>query len=152
MAKKVMLFSLQTFSTTGGIQKMTRTLAHSLNQIAKKNDWDFSMFSVYDAYYDLMPQYIPAQKFRAFNGNKLAFVVRSVKNGAESDIVILSHINLALVGLLIKIFNPRCKVFLIAHGIEVWRPVSFIKKVLLKRCDKIICVSNYTKQQMINWH
>jgi phosphatidylinositol alpha-1,6-mannosyltransferase len=106
MSKKLMLLSLQTFSTTGGIQKMTRTLAHSLNEIVKKHKWEFSMFSAYDAYYDLMPQYIPAQNFRAFNGNKLAFVVRSVKNGAESDIVILSHINLALVGLLIKIFNP----------------------------------------------
>jgi len=147
-----MLFSLQTFSTTGGIQKMTRTLAHSLNQIAKKQNWEFSMFSVYDAYYDLMPQYIPAGNFRAFNGNKSAFVLRSVKNGAESNTVILSHINLSLVGLLIKLINPKCKVLLIAHGIEVWRPVSFIKKALLKRCDTIICVSNYTKQQMIKWH
>jgi phosphatidylinositol alpha-1,6-mannosyltransferase len=152
MAKKVMLFSLQTFSTTGGIQKMTRTLAHSLNQIAKKQNWDFSMFSVYDAYYDHMPQYIPAQHFRAFNGNKLAFVLRSLKNGAESDTIILSHINLSLIGLLVKMINPKCKVFLVAHGIEVWRPISFIKKALLDRCDKIICVSNYTKQQLIKWH
>ena len=147
-----MLFTLQTFSTTGGIQKMTRTLGHSLNQIAKNNDWDFWVYSAYDAYYDLMPQYIPAENFRAFDGNKLAFVLRSIKNGAESDIIILSHINLSLIGLLVKMLNPKCKVYLVAHGIEVWRPVSFIKKALLKRCDKIICVSNYTKQQMINWH
>jgi glycosyltransferase involved in cell wall biosynthesis len=152
MGKKVMLFTLQTFSTTGGIQKMTRTLGHSLNQIAKNNNWDFRMYSAYDAYYDLMPQYIPASKFRAFNRNKLQFVIRSVKVGIESDVIILSHINLSLVGLLIKTLNPKCKVYLIAHGIEVWRPVSFIKKALLKRCDKIICVSKYTKQQMINWH
>jgi phosphatidylinositol alpha-1,6-mannosyltransferase len=152
MSKKVMLFTLQTFSTTGGIQKMTRTLGHSLQQIAQNNKWQFRLYSAYDAYYDLMPQYIPAASFRAFNGNKLAFVARSVKNGADSDTVILSHINLSLIGLLIKIVNPKCKVFLIAHGIEVWRPVSFVKKALLKRCDKVICVSNYTKQQMINWH
>jgi len=131
---------------------MTRTLAHSLDEIAKKQHWNFSMFSVHDAYYDLMPQYLPAQKFRAFGGNKLAFVVRAIKNGAESDIVILSHINLSLVGLIIKLLNPKCKVFLIAHGIEVWRQVSFIKMTLLKRCDQIICVSNYTKKQMIKWH
>jgi phosphatidylinositol alpha-1,6-mannosyltransferase len=152
MSKKIMLFSLQTFSSTGGIQKMTRTLGHSLIQIAKKNKWQFNMFSAYDAYYDLMPQYVPAQNFRAFHGNKLAFVLRAVKNGAESDTVILSHINLSVIGLLIKILNPRCQVYLIAHGIEIWRPVSFTKKALLKRCDKIICVSNYTKQQTVKWH
>jgi phosphatidylinositol alpha-1,6-mannosyltransferase len=152
MNKKIMLFTLQTFSSTGGIQKMTRTLGHSLAEIAKKSNWEFWMYSAYDAYYDLMPQYLSAQHFRAFNGNKLAFVLRSVKNGVESDTVILSHINLSLVGLIIKILNPKCKVFLVAHGIEVWRPVSFIKKALLKRCDKVLCVSNYTKHQIIKWH
>src|SRR5476649_1734265 len=66
MAKKVMLFTLQTFSTTGGIQKMTRTLAHSLNIIAKRNDWDFKLWSVYDLRDDLMPEYLPVQNFRGF--------------------------------------------------------------------------------------
>jgi phosphatidylinositol alpha-1,6-mannosyltransferase len=152
MRKKVMLYSLQSFSTTGGIQKMSRTLAHALHTIAIQRKWEFNMYSLYDAYYDLMPQYVPTENFRAFEGNKLEFVLRAVKNGAESDIVVLTHINLSLVGLLIKQINPKCKIWLIAHGIEVWRPVSLIKKSFLKRCNKVICVSNYTRDQVIKWH
>jgi len=151
MPKKVILFTLRTFSTTGGLQKMTRTLAHSLYHIAKLNEWDFKLWSLYDSADDLMPQYLPAENFIGFKHNRATFIV-SLRKAINADVVIISHINLALIGLLIKIINPKCKVWLIAHGIEIWRPVSFIKKLFLKRCDKILCVSNFTKSQVIKWH
>ncbi|WP_295672686.1 glycosyltransferase family 4 protein [uncultured Mucilaginibacter sp.] len=152
MSKKVVLFSLQTFSTTGGIQKMTRTLAHSLYNLAKINAWDFSLWSVYDSNKDLMPQYLPADNFVGFNLMRVNFIFRTIFQLKRPDVVILSHINLASVGLLLKIINPKCKVWLITHGIEVWRPLSRIKIALLKHCDKVICVSNFTRQQMISRH
>jgi len=152
MSKKVVLFSLQTFSTTGGIQKMTRTLAHSLYNLAIGNNWDFSLWSVYDSKKDLMPQYLPAENFVGFNLNRVSFIFKTIFQSQKPDVVILSHINLALVGLLLKVINPKCKVWLITHGIEVWRPLSGVKTRLLKHCDKVICVSNFTRQQMITRH
>lgn len=147
-----MLYTLQTFSTTGGIQKMTRTLAHSLYQLSKNNDWDFKLWSVYDSDSDLMPQYLPPNNFKGFGLNKLFFALKTLTTAATSDIVLISHINLAAIGLLIKIFNPKCEIWLIAHGIEVWRPLTPYKKSFLQHCNKVICVSNYTKQQMIARH
>jgi phosphatidylinositol alpha-1,6-mannosyltransferase len=152
MSKKILLFTLQTFSTTGGIQKMTRTLAHSLNQIARINNWNFKTLSFYDADTDLMPQYLPAKNFKGFATKKTSFAINSLKEAATADIVILSHINLTMVGLAIKVINPKCKIWLIAHGIEVWRPLTLCKKFILNKCDKIICVSNFTKQQITTLH
>jgi len=153
MPKNIYLFSLQTFSTTGGIQKMTRTLAHSLYHISKKENWNFRLFSLYDTRYDLMSQYLPPENYTGFNNSRLSLGFRSIKEASHSDIVILNHINFALIGIVIKLFNPKCPVWLIAHGIEVWRPLSFIKRTFLNRyCDKIICVSNFTKHQMIARH
>jgi phosphatidylinositol alpha-1,6-mannosyltransferase len=152
MTKRITLFTLQTFSSTGGIQKMTRTLAHSLHLIALRNNWCFTLWSAYDSNRDLMPQYLPAEKFTGFGANRLAFVLKTLLSAKKRDVIIISHINLALVGLITKILNPKCKVWLIAHGIEVWRPMSPLKNAFLKRCDKIICVSNFTKLQMIGRH
>jgi phosphatidylinositol alpha-1,6-mannosyltransferase len=152
MSKKVILFTLQTFSSTGGIQKMTRTLAHSLLYLSKINNWDFSLWSVYDSDKDLMQQYLPPENFRGFALNRTKFIRKTLALAKKPDVIILSHINLAIVGLLIKAINPKCQVWLIAHGIEVWRPLSLLKIKLLKRCDRVICVSNFTKQQMINRH
>ena len=152
MGKKIVLYSLQTFSGTGGIQKMTRTLAHSLYLLSKQNDWQFKLWSAYDSNRDLMPQYLPAENFRGFNINRTGFVLKTIGTALRPDVIIISHINLAIIGLLVKILNPQCKVWLIAHGVEVWRPLSLVKKLFLKRCDKVICVSNFTRQQMIIRH
>lgn len=152
MTKRIVLFSLQTFSTTGGIQKMTRTLAHSLHLLAERNHWNFKLWSAYDANSDLMPQYLPAREFTGFGANRITFVLRTLFAVRKPDVIIISHINLALIGLLVSKINPKCKIWLIAHGIEVWRPLSPIKKNFLKHCDKVICVSNFTKQQMISRH
>jgi phosphatidylinositol alpha-1,6-mannosyltransferase len=152
MSKNIYLFSLQTFSTTGGIQKMTRTLAHALNHVALQNNWKFKLWSAYDKDDDMMPQYLAPSDFKGFNIKRVSIFFNAIKVAPNADVVILSHINMAVIGLAIKAINPRCKVWLIAHGIEVWRPLSFIKKLFLKRCNKIICVSNFTKQEMIRWH
>ena len=152
MGKKIILFTLQTFSTTGGIQKMTRTLAHSLYVLAQRNEWDFKLWSAYDSAQDLMDQYLPAEKFKGFSTNRISFVLKAESTAKKPDIIIISHINLAIIGYFLKIINPKCKVWLIAHGVEVWRPLSWFKNLFLKRCDKIICVSNFTKQQMVERH
>jgi phosphatidylinositol alpha-1,6-mannosyltransferase len=152
MSKNISLLSLHAFSVTGGIQKMTRTMAHSLHKICTKNNWTFNLSSLYDTDDDLMPEYVPAANFKGYAYNRPLFVLKMVLAAKKNDIIILTHINLAIVGLLSKIVNPKCEIWLIAHGIEVWRPLSFHKRLILKYAGKIICVSNYTKQQMFKWH
>ena len=152
MDKRIVLYTLQTFNATGGIQKMTRTLAYSLYHISIRNNWDFKLWSAYDSDNDLMPQYLPAKNFKGFGVNKIALVVKTITTKTAPNIVLISHINLAVVGLVIKLFNPKCKIWLIAHGIEVWRQMPLYKMLFLKYCDKVICVSRYTKHQMVDKH
>lgn len=152
MSKKVILFTLQTFSTTGGIQKMTRTLGRSLYKLSQTNQWNFELWSAYDKQEDLMEQYLPQPGFKGFGANRVSFVLKAISHSVKPDVIILSHINLSIIGLIIKLVNPNCEVWLIAHGIEVWRELSPVKKYLLKKCDKVICVSNFTKNQMIKRH
>jgi phosphatidylinositol alpha-1,6-mannosyltransferase len=152
MSKNISLLSLQIFNTTGGIQKMVRTLAHALNTLSEKKGWDFKLSSLYESNADLMTAYLPQNKFNGYNENIVKFIFRTVFVKKKPDVVILTHINLAVVGLLTRLFNPGCEIWLITHGIEVWRPLSFHKKLIIKRSDKIICVSDFTKQQMHKWH
>jgi phosphatidylinositol alpha-1,6-mannosyltransferase len=152
MSKRIVLFTLQTFSTTGGIQKMTRTLANSLQKITTTYNWDFKLWSVYDKDQDLMPQYLSPEKFKGFNVKHNAFVLKATKVVNSADVIIISHVNLAIIGLIAKLINPKCQLWLIAHGIEVWRPLSRARKMFLKKCDKIVCVSDFTRQEMISNH
>lgn len=152
MGKKIVLFSLQTFSTTGGIQKMTRTLAYALQTLATRKGWEFTLWSAYDKKDDVMPKYLPAGNFKGFMADRYNFIIKGIKLGRQSDVIIISHINMAIVGLLIKLIKPKCEVVLIAHGIEVWRPLSLIKQMFLRSLDKVMCVSAFTKADMIKRH
>jgi asparagine synthase (glutamine-hydrolysing) len=151
-SKKILLLTLQTFGATGGIQKMSRTMAQAIQQIAVKKRWGFSLWSGYDHNHDLDKKYTQPGNFKGFNKNRGVFAIDAAIKGMQSDVVILSHVNLALIGCIIKVFNPKCQVWLVAHGIEVWRPLRLFKKQILSTCDKIICVSNFTRQKMIGVH
>lgn len=153
MSKRIILYSLQTFSTTGGIQKMTRTLAHSLFQIGNEKNWLFRLFSLYDTRYDLMSQYVPVENYKGFSNSRLRLSISAIKGAGRTDVAIFNHINFSIVAIAVKMLNPSCQVWLIAHGIEVWRPLSATKRLLLSRfCDRIICVSHFTKNQMEKRH
>jgi phosphatidylinositol alpha-1,6-mannosyltransferase len=153
MPKKIILLTLRTFSTTGGIQKMTRTLGYSLTNISKQKKWDFKLWSLYDSRFDLMTQYVQRENFVGFGRNKIKMGWDTLTKGIKGDVVILSHINLAMLGIIIKILRPKCRIWLIAHGIEVWRPLNLPKRLLMRKiADKVICVSNFTKDQMIYLH
>lgn len=60
----------------------------------------------------------------------------------------LSHINLLLPGMLVKLVRPKTKIVLIAHGIEVWRPYARWKIKLMHKLDLILPVSHFTKEKM----
>lgn len=152
MPKKMILFSLQTFSTTGGVQKMTRTLSYSLQQLSLKEGWDFELWSLHDSDSDLMRAYIRPEDFKGFSHQRAGFFIKSLKAARQADVVIVSHIHLALLGLLAKLLHPSGRVWLIAHGIEVWRPLTVIRKAFMKCCDRVICVSSFTRQEVIRWH
>ena len=93
--------------------------------------------------------YFPQTKYTGFKNKKVQFVLRSFLQGLRSDIILLSHINLLLPGIFIKLFKPGAKLVIIAHGIEVWRPVAAWKRKLFSRVDLFLPVSHYTKDKMI---
>lgn len=141
--KKILFLTLKVFSTTGGIEKVCRIAGKALYE----SDFSVKIFSMYDA---IMPneKYFPLQIFTGFCNNKISFILKSFREGIRNKIVILSHINLLSIGYFIKLFSPKTQLVLFAHGIEVWQPLSVIKKKMLKKCDKILAVSNYTKNKL----
>jgi len=94
-------------------------------------------------------QYFPQTKYTGFKNKKVQFVLRSLIEGCRSDIILLSHINLLLPGVFIKLCKPRAKLVIITHGIEVWRPVAAWRRKLFNRVDLFLPVSHFTKDKMM---
>lgn len=147
---QVLFLTLRTFSMTGGIENVCKSIAYHFNSRHQEGTLDFGMISLYDEAAN--PKYIDASLFRGYAGQRLKGFYEAVRRGIQQKLVILSHINLAPIGLLIKLLSPRTKLVLWTHGIEVWRPIDYIKKTFLKKVDEIVAVSSFTANSLKEWH
>ena len=88
-------------------------------------------------------------EWQVCNRRKARFVRTAFKMGLSSDVVVCGHIGqLPLVWLVSKL-RPGLSYFLVAHGIEVWRPFTFIEKKALRGARRIFCVSDFTRRQIV---
>lgn len=142
---RVQYLALTIFSLKGGIEQVSKNWIYSLSKLSSISRLTVSV--LYDTKADT--KYIDEQNYKSFSGNKLWFIIKTLFNGINSDLNIFSHIHLSGVALLIKILKPKSKVIFQAHGIEVWRNLSYIQKKALALSNQIICVSHYTKSQLL---
>lgn len=145
--QNVLLLLLTAFSQTGGIEKFNRAFIKALGDLRETLHFRSSVASMYDDAAD--QQYSGDQPFYGSKGNRLSFVCSAFVKGLQKDVIILGHLNLALIGVLLKFISPKKKLVVICHGIEVFTPVSGFKKRVLQKADRILAVSTYTKNQLI---
>ncbi len=153
MRKDILFLTLRTFSATGGIEKVCRILGKALYEQSLESNSKFAVCSMYDVNADATDNpYFPAENFCAYGIRKLNFIQAMVRKGKAYDTLILSHINLLPIAWLLKKISPQTHIILLAHGIEIWYPLSKRKKNMLACCDAIFCVSNFTAQTIIKEH
>jgi len=145
---KILILNLVAFAQMGGIEKVSRILAKAGSDIASETGGSVMNLSMYDEDEHLDKRYCDKNQYKGFGKSRFKFILEALKYGQRSGYLILTHINLALPALLIKLFNPGIKIFVVAHGIEIWDPLSRIQVMLLKRCFRILAVSNYTKTRI----
>lgn len=150
--KKLLFLTLNVFSLTGGIEKLSRIVGKALFEISIDNNFFLKVYAMHDFEKDCDEKYFPNSIYKAYNKNKVSFFFNSLYEGLKSDVIILSHVNLLIVGILIKLFSPRVKLYLYAHGIEIWKPLSFWKHFFINKVDKIICVSSFTRDKIVEIH
>lgn len=148
MRSKLLFLTLKIFSETGGIEKVCRVAGKSMYELAIESGSSLNIFSMHDAAESESDKYFPSAIYSAFNGRKFQFVFNSIKAGIKSGVVIFSHVNLLSVGFLIKLFSPKTKVLMFAHGIEIWKELPSWKIKMLHRLDYILSVSHFTKNKI----
>jgi phosphatidylinositol alpha-1,6-mannosyltransferase len=83
---------------------------------------------------------------------KLKFIIETVRLGRRADTLVCGHLHQLAIARLAKLFNPRLEYYLVAHGIEVWRPYSFLERRAMLGARRILCISEYTRRQILRFH
>ena len=143
-----MLFlSLDTFLHTGGLEKFNRCFLKALQELSHEGQINVNAASMYDT--SCNENYFSKKNYKTYSGKKWLFVIQSIIAGLKTNTLILGHVNLALIGIVVKKINPKIKLILIVHGIDIWQQQTGLKKKLLKIADEVWSVSNYTKDILL---
>ena len=145
--RRILSLVLTSFSSTGGIEKFNRAFFKAMDETGQQLAIEWSAAGMYDSGSD--ERYLPKEKFYPFYGNRIRFIIRNLFRFFSTDELILGHMNLSVMGVLFKWLRPSKRLTLICHGIEVFQEVKGIQKKALLAADRILAVSNYTKQQLI---
>jgi phosphatidylinositol alpha-1,6-mannosyltransferase len=151
MHNTTLFLTLRVFSATGGIEKVCRVAGKAMHELCmEQRSKEIAIYSLYDEPGDINTDYFPQAIFTGFGKSRFNFFHCVVKKGLGSERVILSHVNLLLIGYIIKLLSPTTKLVLMAHGIEVWQRFAWWKRMALSKCDLILAVSQFSKQKLIS--
>lgn len=81
----------------------------------------------------------------------LCFSARAWWAGLRADRVLCGHVHHLILARLGRVFRPSLRYYLVAHGIEVWRPFSLMERVALRSAERIFCVSDYSRRQILRF-
>jgi glycosyltransferase involved in cell wall biosynthesis len=88
-----------------------------------------------------------------FSGDRHRFALAVARElmSERHDRVVIGHINLLTLTIALSALRPfrRIPTMLIAHGIEVWRGIGGVRRYALAHTDRILCVSHYTRQRIL---
>ena len=152
---KTLLLAPELFHAEGGIARILRSYLKALCEMAGEGDRVHCL-----ALNDGAPAGAKADRFiHARIGeqvgcrrSKLGFIRQTFRLGWNSDRVVCGHLHQLPVVWLVSLFRPRLEYYLIAHGIEVWRPYGWLERKALRGAHRILCVSEYTRRQMLRFH
>ena len=81
---------------------------------------------------------------------KARFIQAALRMSRGCGRIVCGHVFQLPVALAAKMLRPRLRYYLVAHGIEVWRPFRPAEKLALRGAEKIFCVSDYTRRQLLH--
>ncbi len=136
-------------SDVGGVQQMGRHVGAVLVQMAIDRGEPCSLLSLNDhrglhSFTVGDREYI----FRGFGRNKLRFVCHVLGLASRIRVAYLGHVHLAPLGLLLRLINQQLQYWITAHGVEVWFPLSPLRRLALRNARGVVAVSTYTAEQM----
>ena len=149
-----MLMVPEIFSSLGGISRVMRLYLKAMSDEACETGGKVKLVALNDSHLDSRDQKkysnLTLADWIVCARDKKRFINAALKRSGDCDTLICGHIAQLPVALAASLLNWRLNYYLVAHGIEVWRPFTFLEKLALKRATKVLCVSAYTRTQLLS--
>jgi phosphatidyl-myo-inositol dimannoside synthase len=137
--------------SAGGVQRAGRHIAAVMKEFADSRGLDCRFLSLNDSQ-ELHRLSVGARDF-VFTGcargkARLAASAARVAR-RKAKLVVAAHPNLAPVVQAMHLVSPRMKSIVCTHGVEVWEPLSLLRRRALRRADLILSPSQSTADHVV---
>jgi phosphatidyl-myo-inositol dimannoside synthase len=136
----------------GGIQRAGRHLALVLSEYATSKKWEYRFLSLNDSP-ELHRMRVGDREY-VFTGaarGKARFVVSALKAARrKAKLALALHPNFAPIVRSMNVLAPRMKSIICTHGIEVWEPLSKMRRRALRHATLVLAPSRATADYVIS--
>jgi phosphatidyl-myo-inositol dimannoside synthase len=134
----------------GGVQEAGRQTAAALEEIELRNERFTYFLSLNNS--PGTQSFSAGEReifFQGFGRSKLCFVLSAIAQAPkEAGIVLAAHPHLAPPAACMKWFSPRLKSVVMSHGVEVWKPLSPLRRNALRSADIVLAPSSDTARKL----
>jgi phosphatidylinositol alpha-1,6-mannosyltransferase len=132
-------------SEVGGIQQMSRHAGAVLTKLALEGNQRCELLGLNDPRGPASFRVGPDQfSFTGMGRDKLALFSHLLRAAPQLDILYLGHVNLSPLGLALRLVHPRIQYWVAVHGVEVWQPLPFLRRMGLRHARGVLSVSAFT--------
>ena len=151
--RQTLLLVPEIFSSEGGIPRICQLYLRALCDLAGPND-QIRLIALNDDFFcDEDLQRVTGGRLTeaiACGKNKARFIATTLRLSRKTDHIVCAHVAQLPTALAARTVNPRLRYDLIAHGIEVWRPIALVERIALRKARHVFCVSDYTRRQLLH--
>jgi len=148
-----LLLAPELFASEGGIARILRLYLKALCELSGPTG-NVTVVSLNDATFDSreLRRYSNPRltDWAACDRSKIAFVKAARRMSAQADLIVCGHVaQLPVAWAMRKLRRRKIHYTLVAHGIEVWRRFNRFEIAALRGADRIWCVSEFTRRELL---
>ena len=148
--RRVLLGLFTELATAGGVQRAGRHVAAVMTEFAVEPERECRLLSLNDTP-ELHRMAVGTREF-VFTGSdrgKMRFGVTAARTARRrAKLVVAGHPHLAPVAEGLKILAPGAKSIIWTHGLEVWEPLSLVRRRALRNADLVLAPTHDTANQV----
>lgn len=151
--QRTLLLAPEIFASEGGIPRILQIYLRALCDLAG-TDGAVRLLALNDSAVDSLDlrrctNGTTLEDWFVCNRDKPRFIRAALRMSRGCDRIICGHVAQLPVAWLARRLNPRLRYYLVAHGIEAWRSFNLAERVALRGAEKIFCVSDYTRRELL---
>lgn len=134
----------------GGVQLAGQQTAAALKTIADEQGWLCVFLSLNDTQGEHAASVGGIHfRFTGFARRKGTFAFEALRlTRKKPRIILAAHPNLAPIAALMKAISPSAQTIVGTHGIEIWQPLQWMRRIALRRADILTAPSSDTAHRL----